>query len=59
MSDVRGGDGASSEDELRRQVAWMLDRLCEPEVLERLTTDELAALVEVFRGPYERKRRGE
>lgn len=56
MSDVRGGDGASSEDELRRQVAWMLDRLCEPEVLAQLTADELAALVEALRGPYERKR---
>lgn len=56
MGVVRGGDGSSSEDELRRHAGRMLDMLRDPEVLGQLTDDELAQLVALLRGPYERTR---
>lgn len=56
---VQGGDGASSESELRRQAAWMLEQLRDPEVVAQLSADELAKLVAVLRGPYERTLRRE
>lgn len=44
MGDVRGGDGASSEDELRREAGRMLDMLRDPEMVSLLSEDELAAV---------------
>lgn len=59
MGDVRGSDGASSEDELRREAGRMLDNLRDPEMVSLLSEDELAAVVALLRGVYERTRRGE